>query len=85
MPFFWQVLVLITPAVCCQNFDLFGNKLKSCPRYRENIVYTGEKTATPKRQILLKMVGRQRAKDVQKRHEFWYPEEVQILEHNETG
>ena len=43
--------------MCCQKFDLVGNKLKSCPRYCENIVYTEEKTATPKRQIRLKMAG----------------------------
>ena len=55
--------------MCCQNFDLVGNKLKSCPRYCENIVYTEEKTATPKKQIRLKMARRQRVKNVQKTHE----------------
>ena len=54
--------------MCCQNFDLVGNKLKSCPRYCENIVYTEEKTATPKRQIRLKMAGIQSAENVQKTH-----------------
>ena len=56
-------------SMCCQNFDLVGNKLKSCPRYCENIVYTEEKTATPKRQIRLKMAGIQSADNVKKTHE----------------
>ena len=53
----------------CQNFDLVGNKLKSCLRYCENIVYTEEKTATPKTQIRLKMAGIQSAENVRKTHE----------------
>ena len=56
-------------SMCCHNFDLVGNKLKSCPRHGENIVYTEEKAATPKRQIRLKMAGIQSAGNVQKTHE----------------
>ena len=55
-----------TRSMWCQYFHLVGNKLNSCPRYCENIVYTEEKTATPKKQIILKMAGTHRAKNVQK-------------------
>ena len=72
---FLASICVITPPVCCQNFDLVGNKLKSCPRYCENIVFTEEKTATPKKQIRLKMSGGQMAKGTK----FWFSEEVQML------